>query len=97
VTAGNTDYVDGKVPFFVMKGELEALYKQLLQHDLNLFVARNAFCIRLAFNIVKIAAEPPRPIDDLHGVQSIRKGNEIVHISIAAPIAPAAETRVLSW
>src|ERR1700733_5263858 len=90
--AGNADYVDGKLPFVMMKSKFEAVCQQLLQHGLNLFVVGKTFCIGLAFDVVKIGAEPVRSTDDLLGVESIRKGDEIVFIGIATHIIPASET-----
>jgi hypothetical protein len=41
-------------------------------------------------------ARPVQITDDLLGVESVRKGDEIVYVRIAAPIMSASETRVLA-
>jgi hypothetical protein len=79
-TTGNSDYVDRKLPFVMMKGEFEALCQQLLQHDANLSRVGNTFCIRLASDVIKIGAKPVRPTDDLLGVEPIRKGDQFTFV-----------------
>ena len=81
--ARHPDDVNRKFPLIVVKLELEAICQQLLHHSLHLFLVWAAWRVGLGLNVVKVSAEPGGRIDELFGMQPIRKGNQIVQIGIA--------------
>ena len=66
----------------MVKFERKSVRQQFGYHEFHLVQAGLAFDIRFSSNIEQIGTKPGRRAHDLLAVQSISKGNEIVHVGV---------------